>query len=882
MRSLPRESVRWLLVVCLSWLALGIFPALAAASSSQPRFAAEPAGVFTDNSVAPGTVPTDSDGLKWLLVSDQMLLTGPQPIWFRQVSYQVVEERGLEQGGQFNIHYQPAYQRVEIHAIEILRDGQRLDRRASSRVEVLRRESDLEAGLLDGRLTAHVTLPDLRAGDTVEYRYSVIGENPVFGRGYYDSYTASYGVVLGERRVDVVYPQTMPLRWRAPAGFQITQQTQGAYKRLQIRAHDVPAVIEYSDTPSSFDAYGLVELTSAADWAAISAWALPLYPRRFSDRAAVAPLVASLNLNPADPEGSALRATAFVQGEIRYTGLDMGLNSHAPNAPETVLERRFGDCKDKTTLLIALLAEAGVPADPVLVNTQARQSLAQRLPSARAFDHVIVRARLPTGEVWIDPTMAREQGQFADRRSLGYRLGLPIAAGSRELVPIPQLRPSEPQVDVSQHIALDRQEDHASAEFKVATRYGMGYADDVRRNFSANGAEKLGKDYLAYMQGYYEGMRASKAPSTREEGSGFHVDEQYGLRWDLAESGNEFGIVLFQVLDWLPKIGEQERHAPLALYGPRYGRQVVRTTSNNGWSIKAEHDKVANDYFRLEREVEVQGDELVITVTWRRDADEVPAKDVAALRKDVAKARELMEYSLNLDNDQPWISTDVRDWIWPLLTIPLAAVALVGLWAMRRRWVFAGMFYRPHATVSEQVQSAQGLGRLGLWLLLLSVAVDAWFDLADRARTWEGGWLVAGSIVIVLALALRCLAWAGMHKLAFLTTGVSVPFTRLLRSNGQALAPLLLMVALSVIALRFDLGVLNGSSSAAEMPGLLLMMLWFVVGILWSVLACIQASAALAGVRRWHAVGVLALATVGMIILLIPFVALYVLYKMSL
>lgn len=836
----------------------------------------------TDIAVVPESVATASDGIKWLVVSDQMLLTGPQPVWFRQVRYQVVEERGLEEGGQFNIHFQPAFQRVEIHSIDILRHGQQLDRRGSSRVEVLRRESDLESGLLDGRLTANITVPDLRAGDIVEYRYSVVGENPVFGSGYYDAYSARFSVPIGERRVEVLYPQALPLRWRVPEGFQISQQAQGASKRVQIRARQLAAVLEDKDTPSSFDPYGLIELTSAADWTAISAWALPLYPRRFTDRAAVAPLVDKLKLDPADPEGSALRATAFVQGEVRYTGLDMGLNSHAPNPPERVLERRFGDCKDKTTLLIALLAEAGVPAVPVLVNTQARQSLGKRLPSARAFDHVIVRARLSGRDVWIDPTLARERGDFADRRSLGYRLGLPIAAGPQQLVPIPQVRPREPLVDVDQHIALDKQEHHASAEFKVATRYRMGYADEMRGSFAANGAEKVGKDYLAYMQGYYEGIRASKTPDTRDESAAFHVDEQYGLRWDLAEEGNEFGIVMFQVLDWLPTIGEQERHAPLALRGPRYGRQVVRTTINTGWNIKAEADKVVNAYFRVERSVKVVGDELIITATWIRDAEEIPAAEVARVRKDVAKAKELMEYNLDLDDDRPWLSTDVRDWIWPLATLPIAVVALTGLWFLRRRWLFSGMLFRPYVTVSEQITQGPGLGRLGVILMVLSIAADTWFELADRGREWHGWMLWAGAAVVVAVLVLRWLVWVGLHKLAFRVCGASIAYGRLLRVNGQAVAPMIVMVALGLIALGFNPGVLaEGVGTEADMPGLLLMVFWFLIGLCWTVVACVQASAAAAGTSRGHALGVMVLASVALFVLLIPFAAVYVAYTVN-
>src|SRR5690606_9998497 len=126
--------------------------------------------------------------------------------------------------------------------------------------------------------------------------------------------------------------------------------------------------------------------STLADWPAVARWARPLYPARFTDRVLARELAARLRLDAADPQGSMERAIAFVQGEIRYTAIDMGSNSFAPNPPETTLDRRFGDCKDKTTLLVALLAEAGIDAEPVLVNTFARAAVKDRLPSPLAFD----------------------------------------------------------------------------------------------------------------------------------------------------------------------------------------------------------------------------------------------------------------------------------------------------------------------------------------------------------------------------------------------------------------------------------------------------------------------------------------------------------------
>lgn len=118
---------------------------------------------------------------------------------------------------------------------------------------------------------------------------------------------------------------------------------------------------------------------------AVEAWAAQLYPRAFKDPQVAAAMLQSLQLRSDNPQAALLRAVAFVQGQIRDVGLDMGENSHAPHAPEVTLRKRYGDCKDKATLWIALLQRAGIRAEPVLVNSYKGYGLDARLPSPCAF-----------------------------------------------------------------------------------------------------------------------------------------------------------------------------------------------------------------------------------------------------------------------------------------------------------------------------------------------------------------------------------------------------------------------------------------------------------------------------------------------------------------
>ena len=119
------------------------------------------------------------------------------------------------------------------------------------------------------------------------------------------------------------------------------------------------------DTQTRVDAqdkthYPSVEWGEFKDWQAVARWAAPYYrlPAQLSPALQVE--VDRIAKAHASPEERLLAALQFVQREIRYMGVEIGPGSHAPSAPQKVLERRFGDCKDKSLLTMTLLQSLGI------------------------------------------------------------------------------------------------------------------------------------------------------------------------------------------------------------------------------------------------------------------------------------------------------------------------------------------------------------------------------------------------------------------------------------------------------------------------------------------------------------------------------------------
>src|ERR1700756_2875113 len=92
-----------------------------------------------------------------------------------------------------------------------------------------------------------------------------------------------------------------------------------------------------------------------------------------------------------------MRAIAqFVQHDIRYVAIELGIGGWQPHYAAEVFSHRYGDCKDKATLMRSMLHEIGIESYHVPINTE-RGSITRETPPHHGFNHVITAIKLPDG-----------------------------------------------------------------------------------------------------------------------------------------------------------------------------------------------------------------------------------------------------------------------------------------------------------------------------------------------------------------------------------------------------------------------------------------------------------------------------------------------------
>jgi len=349
-------------------------------------------------------------------LSDTQLLVGETPVEYLRRALQVNDAAALTAAGRFSIVFAPEYQHVQLHGIYIHRGEERLDRTKTSTIRFLQREQGLEQGVYSGAVAASILIDDLRVGDTLEIAYSVYGQNPVFAGKYSEWAGWDQDHATALRRVILTHPVARKVVWRMIGdlpGAEVTpkETIHDGMRTLVFEQRSAPEVAKENGTPRDFFTFHFLQFSEFTSWNEVAKWADKLFQDNASAGDEIKQVAAKIRTLATEEERVAA-ALEFVQSEIRYFSVSLGESSHRPEAPDVVLRRRYGDCKDKTLLLITLLRELGVDGKPVLLDAGRKRGLDKTLPSAQFFNHAIVQASVGGKTYFLDPTLLGQHGRL--------------------------------------------------------------------------------------------------------------------------------------------------------------------------------------------------------------------------------------------------------------------------------------------------------------------------------------------------------------------------------------------------------------------------------------------------------------------------------------
>lgn len=373
------------------------------------RYAITPVPAFVEP-MAAATTGQGEGNLRIRLVDRQLSLLAGPPTAYMKLVLQPLDAQAVRKAAQVYVGFNPEYQQLQVHAIRVIRAGVVRDLTREVKLDLLRREERLEQNIYAGEITAVGVLPDVRAGDVIEFERSVVGENPIFGERYsYRTFLNSDNPV-DRVRFRLLHPAGRDLRVAAPSEARLDRQETGGVVIQTARADNLPAISDDPDRPGWFDPRLWLDVSEYRQWSEVAEWAGRVFQREGELSAGLRALLATWRAAGGTPAEQAARALRWTQEEIRYFGIELGENSHRPSHPNLTFERRFGDCKDKSQLLAALLDGLGITARVALVHSDGARGLDSVLPTPHRFNHAIVRAEVDGRVYWLDPTLPPQTG----------------------------------------------------------------------------------------------------------------------------------------------------------------------------------------------------------------------------------------------------------------------------------------------------------------------------------------------------------------------------------------------------------------------------------------------------------------------------------------
>ena len=341
--------------------------------------------------------------------SHDVLPTGQSRYTTHQV-VKILTERGIQKYGDIAIPYQPNSQNIGVNIARTIAADGTVHVPPDEAFNDVTPPGLLSRNLYSDLMWRVISMVGLSPGVCIEYQVT-LEDRLERVSGSETWITGGYNFQSSEVTLETVYALRMPQKWHLKwktDNFEIEPMVSDEANGIVLyiwRSGEMPALKQEVGMPHINDIAPRLSYSSIGSWNDVYKWYKDLAKGRYAPDEHLQATVEKLTENLKTDEAMVQAIYHFVAKNIRYVGIELGQSAYQPSAATEVLQKQYGDCKDKTTLLISMLDLVGIKAYPVMLSTFPYQRIDTTLPALSQFNHMI--AAVPKDEesyIWLDPT----------------------------------------------------------------------------------------------------------------------------------------------------------------------------------------------------------------------------------------------------------------------------------------------------------------------------------------------------------------------------------------------------------------------------------------------------------------------------------------------
>lgn len=321
------------------------------------------------------------------------------------VVFKVFHDRGKD-NGDIAIGYDSGTQTASIiHAKTITPEGKFIPLNENA-IQVVTPYSEYPSYSDYKELT--FSMPGVTVGSIIDYKIVKEEKMPTIEGKFSDSFYFQMHNPTYVSRYKVITPKDADLKYlvlNPLQGIEVSpKMASNGEKKIHIWEYKyIPQIISEKSMPPVQEVAFRILVTTMNSWEEFSHWWRKKIEGKTDPGEAIKRKVAELTKDLSTSKQKMEALFDYVKREIRYVSIDLGKSGYEPENAAKVFENKYGDCKDKSTLLISMLKAAGVPASYVLIPTADIGKLMKNFPYPFQFDHCIVAVENGGGYHFMDP-----------------------------------------------------------------------------------------------------------------------------------------------------------------------------------------------------------------------------------------------------------------------------------------------------------------------------------------------------------------------------------------------------------------------------------------------------------------------------------------------